>query len=183
LFRGFQEEKTMETTQFYRAILIAMLLSFSACAAAKQPAADSSPVNLTGTWRGEIRVIPCPNDVISSEPGRCDAVNQITFNLRQKQSGLAGTYHCSIGTMVCRDENTTGYGKVIGSDVSGRDVTVRVLLPGDLSTCLYNGLVSSTNEMSGSYRCYQGGGLSEVGQWQVSRSSIAESQSSASRPE
>jgi len=54
--------------------------------------------------------------------------------------------------------------------VSGRNVTLRVMLPGDLSSCLYNGLDSST-EIRGGYRCYQGGGLVEVGQWRVRRGS------------
>jgi hypothetical protein len=116
-----------------------MFLSFAACATAK-PTTGQRPVDLGGTWQGELRVIPCPTGILSNDSGRCDAVNQITFNLLQTDSSLLGTYHCAIGTRVCRDANTTDYGKVIDSSVSGRNVTLRVLLPGDLSTCLYNGL-------------------------------------------
>jgi hypothetical protein len=126
-------------------------------------------MNLTGIWRGEIRVIPCTGGMLTSDAGRCDAINRITFNLRQSDSSLQGSYQCAIGTMVCRSANTTTYGTLMSGNVSGRNVTMRVMLPGDLSSCLYNGFEQSPGRMRGSYRCYQGGGLIEFGQWQVSR--------------
>jgi hypothetical protein len=152
---------------FYRLIVLAMLLPIAACATS-QPI-EKPAANLSGIWRGDIRVIPCPGFMSADEPGRCDAVNRITFNLRQTESSLEGTYKCGIGTLVCRDENTTTYGTVTGGTVSGRNVSMQVLLPGDLSSCLYNGFETSPGAMRGSYRCYQGGGLVEYGQWQVSR--------------
>lgn len=130
-------------------------------------------MDLTGIWRGEIRVIPCfpgtPHEV-----GRCNAVNRITFDLRQNDSTLTGDYRCAIGTMVCRDANTTDHGTVASGQVSGRNVTMRIVLPGDLSSCLYNGSDSS-GQLRGGYRCYQGGGLAEVGLWQVSRGAVEQS--------
>jgi hypothetical protein len=67
--------------------------------------------------------------------------------------------------------------------VSGRDVTIRVVLPGDLSSCLYNGSGYSSNELRGTYRCYQGGGLVEVGIWQVRRGPGAERYNPLIRPD
>jgi hypothetical protein len=164
---------------FYRAIVLAMLLPMAACSATS-PTIEKPATNLTGLWRGEIRVIPCPAYMPATEAGRCNAINRITFNLRQTESSLEGTYNCANGTLVCRDENTTTYGTVTGGTLSGRNLSMRVLLPGDLSSCLYNGLETSPGAMRGSYRCYQGGGLVEYGQWQVSR---AENEQPPWRPE
>jgi hypothetical protein len=151
-------------------VLIA-LLTFTACSARSasmdQPTPDKAAIDLSGVWQGEIRVLPCRPGT-PAEIGRCDAVNQITFNLHQSGSAVTGNYRCAIGTTVCRDANTTMRGKLIDGSVSGRNVTLRVMLPGDLSSCLYNGLDSAT-QIGGSYRCYQGGGLIETGQWLVRR--------------
>ncbi len=129
---------------------------------------EAPGMDLTGLWQGELRVIPCfagtPREI-----GRCNAVNRISFDLRQRDSTLTGDYRCAIGTMVCRDANTTDRGTVVSGTVSGRDLTMRVMLPGDLSSCLYHGSQYTAGELRGGYRCYQGGGLAEVGVWQVSR--------------
>ncbi len=158
----------MSVSQFFNwTIALAMLLPIAACATSQT--IEKPAANLTGVWRGETRVIPCPANMLATETGRCNAINRITFNLRQTDSALEGTYGCGIGTLVCRDANTTTYGTVTSGTVSGRNVFMRVLLPGDLSSCLYNGFVTSPGAMWGDYRCYQGGGLVEYGQWQVSR--------------
>ena len=131
---------------------------------------EKPAMDVSGVWQGETRVIPCPVG-ISSETGRCNAVNRIAFGLRQSDSSLSGEDRCTIGTLVCRDANTSDRGTVTGGQVSGRNVSMRVVLPGDLSSCLYNGSEHSPGEIRGGYRCYQGGGLVEVGQWRVRRGS------------
>jgi hypothetical protein len=151
-----------------RAILIAILLSLTACSAGATPM-DKPAMDLSGVWHGEIRVLPCSPGV-PAEIGRCAAVNRITFSLHQSSSAVTGDYRCAIGTTVCRSANTTVRGTLIDGSMSGRNVTLRVMLPGDLSSCLYNGLDSAT-QIDGSYRCYQGGGLVETGQWLVRRGS------------
>jgi hypothetical protein len=151
-----------------RLALIAIAAGLAACSATATAPAEKAAIDLTGVWQGEIRVIPCAAGMLSTEIGRCNAVNRITFFLRQNDSSLTGDYRCGIGTMVCRDANITDRGTVANGQVSGRNVTMRVILPGDLSSCLYNGS-GSAGEMRGGYRCYQGGGLVEVGVWQVSR--------------
>jgi hypothetical protein len=151
-----------------RSVAAAVMLLLTACATTTEFTAKPA-VDLTGIWHGETRVIPCLGGFKAIEVGRCNAVNQVTFALRQTDSTLTGTYRCAIGTMVCRHANITDYGTLMAGRVSGRDVMMRVLLPGDLSSCLYNGAASDSDRMRGTYRCYQGGGLVEVGQWQVSR--------------
>jgi hypothetical protein len=153
---------------FCRSIAIAVMLSLAACAATTE-FTEKPAVNLTGIWQGETRVIPCLSGFKATEVGRCNAVNRITFALRQTDASLTGTYRCAIGTMVCRHANITDYGYLMAGRVSGHDIMMRVLLTGDLSSCLYNGSASGSDMMRGTYRCYQGGGLVEVGQWQVSR--------------
>jgi hypothetical protein len=152
--------------RFCAGILMAILLGLTACSARATPI-DKPAIDLSGVWQGEIRVLPC-SPGMPAEIGRCDAVNRITFSLQQSDAAVTGDYRCSIGTTVCRSANTTERGTLIDGSVSGRNVTLRVLLPGDLSSCLYNGLDSAT-QIGGSYRCYQGGGLVETGQWSVRR--------------
>jgi hypothetical protein len=154
--------------RFCAGIVIAILLSLTACSASATPI-EKSAIDLSGVWQGEIRVLPCAPGM-PAENGRCDAVNRITFSLRQSEAVVPGDYRCSIGTAVCRSANTTERGTLIDGSVSGRNVTLRVLLPGDLSSCLYKGL-DSARHIGGSYRCYQGGGLVETGQWSVRRGS------------
>lgn len=153
-----------------------MVFCLAACSATAAPT-EAHATDLTGVWQGEIRVIPC-SPGMPHEIGRCNAVNRITFNLRQTDSTLTGDYRCTIGTMVCRDANTTDRGTVASGELSGSAVTMRVVLPGDLSSCLYNGFEYSPGELHGGYRCYQGGGLAEVGVWQVRRAAGARGESS-----
>jgi hypothetical protein len=154
--------------RFCTGILLATLLSLTACSARATPM-EKPAIDLSGMWQGEIRVLPC-SPGMPAEIGRCDAVNRITFSLHQSDSAVTGDYRCAIGTTVCRSANTTERGTLIDGSVSGRNVTLRVMLPGDVSSCLYNGLDSAT-QIGGSYRCYQGGGLVETGQWLVRRGS------------
>jgi hypothetical protein len=128
---------------------------------------DKPPMDLSGVWQAEIRVLPCSPGV-PAEIGQCAAVNRLTFSLHQSDSTVTGDHRCVIGTTVCRSANTTARGTLIDGSVSGRNVTLRVMLPGDLSSCLYNGLESAT-QIDGSYRCYQGGGLVEMGRWLMRR--------------
>jgi hypothetical protein len=88
--------------------------------------------------------------------------------VEQEGSTLRGSYQCAIGNMVCRDANKTTSGDIVEGQVSGRMLTFRVILPADVSSCIYSGEASSTRA-GGTYRCYQGGGLDEMGIWQVSR--------------
>ncbi len=163
-----------------RLICLALILEMVGCGAGpaqKQLVAQTGPaVNLGGVWEGETRVIPC--FPMYTPMGRCNAVNRITFMIRQDGSSIRGDYTCAIGTAVCRDANKTTTGEIVTGSVRGTTISMRVLLPADLSSCIYNGEVSFAR-INGSYRCYQGGGLNEQGMWQVSRTSrSAESQAS-----
>ncbi len=147
-----------------RIFCVVLMLEIAGCAAA--PAQVAPAFNLSGAWEGETRVIPC---VPKFTPmGRCNAVNRITLVIKQEGPDLRGDYTCAIGTAVCRDANRTTSGEIVNGTLSGSTIAMRVLLTGDLSSCIYNGEASSAT-MRGTYRCYQGGGLNESGLWQVSR--------------
>ena len=135
------------------------------------PVMEPPAFNLTGVWQGETRVIPCGFPFSAAE--RCNAVNRITFAIRQDGAELHGDYTCGIGNAVCRDANRTTNGTIVHGSVSGNTLAMRVFLPGDLSSCMYNGQVLSATEARGGYRCYQGGGLVEQGLWNVSRQETA----------
>ena len=158
----------MQARFFY----IAMTFAIAGCAAGSaqmQSAPRTAPAfNLSGVWEGETRVIPCLT--FNTPMGRCNAVNRITFVIRQEGSTVSGDYKCAIGTVVCRDANQTTSGEIISGTLTGSTLAMRVMISADISSCIYNGEVSSSG-MNGSYRCYQGGGLQEVGMWQVSRAS------------
>jgi hypothetical protein len=159
-----------------RIFSLALILAMAGCAGgpvegslapqSAPPSRTAAPSVVSGIWEGETRVIPCPP--MNTPFGRCNAVNRITLDLRQDGSTIRGHYKCAIGTLVCRDANRTTSGRIIEGSVSDGTIGLRVLLTGDLSTCIYNGDVSSAS-INGTYRCYQGGGLNEVGIWQVSR--------------
>lgn len=149
-----------------RRFCLALILGIVGCAAATTLAPMEPGFNLSGIWVGETRVIPCfPRQTAM---GRCNAVNRITFAMQQDGSTISGDYKCAIGTAVCRDANKTTSGKIVNGTLNGGTIAMRVMLPGDVSSCIYNGDATST-AISGRYRCYEGGGLSEMGMWQVSR--------------
>jgi hypothetical protein len=129
-----------------------------------QTAAEKPAVDVSGHWEGATRVTPC----VSFDRGRCNAYNPITFDWRMTPDGLRGDYHCAVGNMVCRDADRTKYGSVVSGRVSGSNINFRLMLPGDLSSCLFYGTVTE-EQAAGTYNCYQGGALVEFGAWQVKR--------------
>jgi hypothetical protein len=148
--------------QLVTGLMVILILSVAGCAASlalQRPAFD-----MTGVWKGQLRVVPCSPSY--TEVGRCNAVNNITFSLRQTGNKLSGDYSCQFGTYVCRDANTTDRGTIMYGWLSGRAVTLRVMIPGDVSSCLFTGRASE-EQVVGGYACYQGGALVEIGNWQV----------------
>jgi hypothetical protein len=99
------------------------------------------------------------------ERSRCEAEENITFTLFQDGTDVSGTYHCSFGTMICRNMNDTG--SVTSSSVSGSLARLRVMLP-DGSSCIFDGNFGAESG-AGNFFCYQGGGLLEQGIWKVAR--------------
>ena len=142
--------------------LLLGLLATQACGAAAFQY-EKPTVNVTGTWRGTT-VTSC--GVMLSEKSRCGAVERISFTLFQDGADVKGTYRCSVGTMICRSLNNDG--AVVSSSVVGSLARLRVMLPTDGSSCIFDGRFQPDSAV-GSFFCYQGGGLVEQGQWKVAR--------------
>jgi hypothetical protein len=146
------------------------LLPVLLCACVSMRAVPQGPsdVNVTGIWDGTTQVLACD----SAGSGRCDALNKVVFSLQQHGSRIAGRYHCSYGNFECRHEGIDTDGYVQWGDMHASAVRFNVLLPTDLSSCIYNGNVS-LNTIAGTYQCYEGGGLIEQGTWRTVRMASA----------
>jgi hypothetical protein len=121
--------------------------------------------NVAGYWSGTTRAMP-PCDFSA---GRCNAVNKVTFSLRQNGKHLKGKYTCAYGNMICRNGGADDSGKVVSGKVSGNQIRLSVVIPADVSNCYYNGMLTSPTTIHGGYQCYNGGELVEEGIWDVTQ--------------
>jgi hypothetical protein len=148
----------------------ALAFATTAFGAASVADAQSTPTagDFTGTWEGTIRVTPCIGGMLMRS-GRCNAVNKIKLTLVQDGSSISGNYHCAIGTQICRNGNADDSGKITSGTASGNTVRFSVIVPADVSNCLYNAVSPSPGKLRGGYTCYQGGGIAEQGLFEASR--------------
>lgn len=145
--------------------LILALIAARAKSTFAQPA-PAQPAGFTGLWKGSLRVMPSPNLL---ERSRLGAVNNITFTIIQDDSKISGHYTCSIGTQICRNGNADNSGKIVSGTASGNNIRFSVIVSADVSNCQFTGYSSSPGQMRGGYSCYQGGGLIEQGNFEVTR--------------
>lgn len=155
-----------------------ILLEFAAtgvrgCATAAPPphsavaGAPAAPgVNLSGVWRGQSILIPC--GWAAHSESICNAMNVITFTLTQSGSELGGHYACAYGNYICRHDGVDDAGYIASGHVHGRRLLMRVMIPADVSSCLFYGIFSA-KRISGRYSCYEGGSVVEEGNWRVAR--------------
>jgi hypothetical protein len=143
-----------------------MLAAAGGLTPAKAQSAPAQRAGFSGLWTGTLRVIPC---TALRDAARCGAVNKITFTILQDGTKVSGSYTCAIGTQICRNGNADNSGKIVSGNVNGNNLRFSVILPADVSNCSYNGFSPSPGRMRGAYNCYQGGGLIEQGDFQVTR--------------
>jgi hypothetical protein len=144
---------------------VALAFIFCGCAATQAPREDQPANDVTGVWDGTTRVLACE----TTGSGRCEALNKVRFWLDQRASRITGRYECRYGNFECRHGGADSDGYVQWGDIHGSEVRLDVLLPSDLSSCLFNGKVSAAS-ISGTYQCYEGGAIIEQGMWQMARS-------------
>jgi hypothetical protein len=124
------------------------------------------PNDVTGLWQGQ-SVANCQGINPFSMNTRCHAINDIDLTLIQEGKKITGFYKCSVGNMDCRNQNDSG--TVGAGEMRDKNrVSLRIAMP-DGSSCIFNGAMISPNKLSGSYSCYEGGGLAEQGAFGVSR--------------
>jgi hypothetical protein len=150
---------------FISAALILAAIIGAVTTAGAQPA-PAQPAGFTGLWKGTLRVMPSP---VLRERSRIGAVNNITFTIIQDDSKVSGHYTCSIGTQICRNGNADHAGKIVSGQASGNNIRFSVVVSADVSSCQYTGFSPSPGQMRGGYSCYQGGGLIEQGNFEVTR--------------
>jgi hypothetical protein len=120
--------------------------------------------DFAGVWQGTT-LATCA--AFADLPSRCNAEQIVTITLLQgPDAKLSGRYTCAYGNTDCYQENDTG--KIIDVNITGKRMSVRVLMP-DATSCIYTG-INVNQTVNGGYTCYPGGGLIEEGSWQARRS-------------
>ena len=94
------------------------------------------------------------------------AINKISLTLIQNETKVMGFYKCSLGNQDCLHQNDSG--NVSTGSVTSRRLAMRIGMP-DGSSCIFNGAATASNTIRSSYSCYQGGGLVEMGRFEVRR--------------
>ena len=140
------------------------VLMFAGCAAVKSDAVGvtSADVDLLGVWNG-MTVNDC--SPIQLEPGRCRAVERISFTMLRRNKRSWGFYHCAPGTRPCFNQVDSGEIKYLA--LNGRILWFRVMR-NDHSSCLFD-TVPKADLMRGKFWCFQGSELIERGFWQAER--------------
>ncbi len=152
---------------------IAMLLcaaAFAGCAASSPPPSAAAPaprpmLDFSGVWEGQ-SVASCTQFNPFAINTRCNAINKIAITMVQENTKITGFYKCAIGNMICRNENDSG--TISNGSIRNGRVALRIGMI-DGSSCIFNGVPTGANQLTGNYTCYQGGGLVEQGSFRIAR--------------
>jgi hypothetical protein len=143
-------------------ILLTTIL-FAGCALSRAAAGKQPVVDVSGVWEGASKVTPCS---FTQAESVCNTINRITLALVQKESEITGSYRCDYGNYICRDGDLDRAGYISIGAIDGRRVSIRVMIPADVSSCMFYGRFGAQRAI-GSYSCYEGGGLVEQGIWEA----------------
>jgi hypothetical protein len=136
-------------------------LCVSGCGGSDSPTGPSTPqpqgpqtqqpTSIAGVWTGT---------AISTQIA--GARFNITVVLTQNGTEISGTFSCAPTT----PSNCAAPSATVAGTVNGSALTARVLLPGDVVACSsFNGTLSSTTAMSGTYAC----GNVDAGTWSLTK--------------
>jgi hypothetical protein len=123
---------------------------------------NSAEINLQGVWNG-MSVNDC--SPVQVDPGRCRAVEQISFTMLHRNERSWGFYRCAPGTTPCYHQVDRGDIKYL--QLTGRVLWFRVMRD-DHSSCLFDTILA-TDRMRGKFWCFDGSALIERGFFQVDR--------------
>lgn len=138
---------------------------FAGCALSRGSSAKPPVLDVSGVWEGASKVTPCG---FTQAESMCNTVNRITLALVQKESTITGSYRCGYGNYICRDGGLDLAGYIATGAIAGRRISMRVMIPADVSSCMFYGRFEARRAF-GSYSCYQGGGIVEQGIWEAAR--------------
>jgi hypothetical protein len=136
-------------------LLVVLLIAWSTTVQGGQS------TDIGGKWAGTSKV-RCGGR--QNRPGRCNALQNITFDFQQEGSKVSGTYTCAFGTQDCLGLHE--HGKLVGGSYEGKELIVTVDM-GTGATCQFKGGVRAA-EGQGSYSC-RGSGGAEHGTWRIHR--------------
>jgi hypothetical protein len=137
---------------------------FGGCALPR--VAETMPaLDVSGVWEGASKVSPCG---FGQQETFCNSINRITLSLVQDNSTITGSYRCEYGNAGCRHSDLDRAGYISNGTITGRRVSMRVMIPADVSSCMFYGRFSA-ERASGAYSCYAGGSLVEAGVWEAAR--------------
>lgn len=136
-------------------MVLAVFATVLSAAAWGDPASD-----ISGNWVGTSKV-RCGGRL--HRVGRCNALQNITFEIKQAGSKISGTYKCAFGTQDCLGLHERG---IVNGSFDGAKLIVTVDM-GTGSTCQFKGGIASGTGQ-GSYSC-SGSGGPEQGTWRIHR--------------
>ena len=147
-------------------LLIAIAVALPACSQVRAAPAPKPDLDISGLWEGTTKITPC--GPMADAESVCNAVNRILLSLDGSSSRIRGTYRCDYGNYICRDNGIARSGYVADGSISGSRVELRIMIPADVSSCMYFGSFSP-DRAAGRYTCFTGGGVVEQGVWQLIR--------------
>jgi hypothetical protein len=153
--------------RFLSVIVLAITCMAVVGAAGRSNAKETSVPSIAHSWTGTTQVTTC--GAVSST--RCNAVNNITFDFVPTGKHIKGKFTCAHGTMNCRNGGADDSGKIVSGKLSGKMLRLSVMVPADVSHCIYNGRLTSSTTIRGAYACYEGGGLVEQGAFDLTKAS------------
>jgi hypothetical protein len=150
------------------AAVLILCCGLSGCAAQQAPPQPVPPDDdISGLWIGEIVVTPC-SSMTNTDGGRCNAINEVTFLLFQRGSGLTGSYTCRTGSMICRNGGADDSGYLVAGRMAAHQrLSFTVMIPSDVTSCHFRGRLVASDRMVGLYECFAGGGIVDAGLWRA----------------
>ncbi len=140
-------------------LIVALLLIAAGLLLPIHARAQQAP-DITGKWVGTSKV-RCGR---MNRMGRCNALQNISFDFKRDDGKYHGDYTCAHGTQDCLGLHEKG--KILGGSFDGSKADFRVDF-GTGSTCTFKGGFTAS-EGQGSYKC-EGSGGPEHGTWRVHR--------------
>ena len=103
------------------------------------PAQGAHATDISGKWAGTSEV-RCGGR--RNQPGRCNALQNITFDFQQEGTKVSGSYTCAFGTQDCLGLHE--HGKLVGGSYDGANLVITVDM-GTGATCQFKGGVGSSS--------------------------------------
>jgi hypothetical protein len=116
---------------------------------------------ISGVWKG--------TTTTAGGPGSAGLTRDITLIITDKDGKISGAYGCSSGedtNAFCRNHDETGV--ISRGSLSGNKFTATITVYPDFSHCEYSATWSD-DQIRGTYTCYLGGSIAELGNWQVKK--------------